>query len=267
MTLSAASPDLALALNGFPGVKKVQLRGRNAAISNAYETVWLPGATYARLSSATALEVVSSTANDAAAGTGARTVVVESVLASGAVSTETVTLNGTTAVALVATTTIAVNRFYVATVGSGASAAGTIDCRTVSGSTIKSQIITTADILGRNLATDFIYTIPTGYTGVLKTVEFSATGVTGDLTCVVEVTTSDGITFNAGAGKSSLYVTGFNGAMGKVHFGVGQVIPALAQIELRALVSAGAGDLVAMADLFLIDANFNHLGGGQTFLT
>lgn len=71
--------------------------------------------------------VKSSSVSDASAGTGARTMVISYVDATGATAgTETVTLNGTTAVNLVTTTKCFIEKIVVATVGSGGSNAGTI---------------------------------------------------------------------------------------------------------------------------------------------
>lgn len=72
----------------------------------------------------------SSSASDAAAGTGARTIKLTyvSIAADGTIArkTETVTLNGTNAVATVATDIAGVERIDVMTVGSGGVPAGTI---------------------------------------------------------------------------------------------------------------------------------------------
>ena len=251
--------ELLLALNAFPGITRISLRGRNAAISSAAETVWGPGATFAQMTSATALEAVSSSANDTSAGTGARTIIVRGLDSNYLPVTQTVTLNGVTPVALT-TNLVAVNRVSVATAGSGLTNAGTIDVRTVSGSTIKKQI-STGPTLGLGLDADFVFTIPSGYVGVLRKVSWSATLVTGDITVYLQTTTSTGtIQSTRGASKSSLSNTGFNTAIGEIDFGVGLILAAKDLLELRAIVSAGAGDLVAMADLILVNQS-NALWG------
>lgn len=71
--------------------------------------------------------VKSSSASDAAAGTGARTIKITYVDSTGATSgTETATLNGTTAVNLVSTNKCFIEKIEVLTVGSGGANAGTI---------------------------------------------------------------------------------------------------------------------------------------------
>ena len=72
------------------------------------------------------MTLVSSSASDSAAGTGARTVVVEYLNGDLDYSFELVTLNGTTPVNMVATDVRWVQAVHVATVGSGAKAAGNI---------------------------------------------------------------------------------------------------------------------------------------------
>lgn len=255
-------PNLITALNGHAGITRLVLRGRNPAISTSAETVWNAGATYAKLTAATPLEVVSSSANDTANGTGARTVVVRGVDSSYLPITETVTLNGTTPVALTAVTHLAVNRFYVATVGSGGVNAGNIDVRAVTGSVVVSRIASAVQ-LGQGRASDFIFTVPDEYTAVIGDIHFSATGVTGDLSVYLNSSDENGVLTCLGAGKSSLYVTAFNGARGAIHFGSGLVVPEKTLIELRCIASAGAGDLVAQAEIFLVNKSKALWGKGE----
>lgn len=73
------------------------------------------------------MSIVSTSANDAAAGTGARTVVIEYLNGSLDLSMEVVILNGTTPVTTVATDVRWVNSVYVATAGTGGAPAGQID--------------------------------------------------------------------------------------------------------------------------------------------
>ncbi len=239
------------------GITKVQLRGRNGAATNTAYTLWASGAAnYAQMLTGTACEVVSSSASDAAAGTGARTVVVKGLDASYVPFTETVTLNGITPVALTNTSIVAVNRFYVATTGNGLANAGTIDVRTVSGSTVKSRINTDVSVgLGLGEAAEFIYTVPAGYNALLKPVDFGGTTLTGALTVNVRLHDVNGVKRDVGAGKSSLYVTGFNGGVGKINFGDGFLVPEKTLIEGRCYVSAGTSEVVAMADLMVASSS------------
>lgn len=97
---------------------------------NVEETVWSYGGLYVPLSGPSTLSIVSSSALDTAAGTGARTISLTGVDAAFNQQIETVVLNGTTPVV---TTTVwrGVNCTKVITAGTGATNAGTV---TVSGS-------------------------------------------------------------------------------------------------------------------------------------
>lgn len=123
--------------------------------------------TYQTPTSAAALEILSSDANDTAAGTGARTVYVEGLDASGDILTETVTMNGTAAVAL-ANSFLRVFTMYVATSGTYASVSapsnvGTITLRGSGGGSTWAVInVDGAFGLGRSLISP--YTVPNGYT-------------------------------------------------------------------------------------------------------
>jgi hypothetical protein len=73
------------------------------------------------------MSIVSNSANDAAAGTGARTIVIEYLDGNLDFSFELITLNGTTPVNTIATDIRWVQAMHVATAGSGGKAAGQID--------------------------------------------------------------------------------------------------------------------------------------------
>lgn len=89
------------------------------------EDVWDGEGAYSFLSSATALKISSSSTDDAAAGTGARTVRVIGLDSNWNEVSQDVTLNGQTGVSL-STSLIRVYRAYVLTVGTGGVNAGNI---------------------------------------------------------------------------------------------------------------------------------------------
>lgn len=239
------------ALGSYAGVRKILLRGRNASITTSAETIYRSSNAYSRLSSAVAMEVVSSSADDAAAGTGARTVVVVGLDSNYEEVTQTATMNGATPVAL-STNLLAVNDFYVATAGSGGVNAGTCQVRTVSGSTVQSTLAIDSPF-GTGQAADFIYTIPSNHVGVLKCVRYSGATITGDLTVFIQTISSDGVIKRIGCDTSSLYVTGFNGAQGYIDFFSGIRIEEKTQIQAMVLASAGVGAVVAMGELLVLE--------------
>ena len=138
--------------------------GHNSDIDTAAEeTVWDGGGDYpwSSLTSAQALEIVSSDVNDTAAGTGARTVEVQGLDSDYGVQTETVTLNGTTAVDLT-NTYLRVFRLKVLTAGSGGENAGIITLRLDGAGATVGQITA-----ANNQSLMAVYTIPAGKTALM----------------------------------------------------------------------------------------------------
>ena len=117
------------------------------------------GETYSWPTSAAATTIVSDSADDAAAGTGARTVQIQGLDANYGLLTQTVTLNGATPVS-VPTALIRVFRMKVATAGSGETNAGNVDVK--HSTTILARV--TAGF-GQTLMA--LYTIPLGKVGRL----------------------------------------------------------------------------------------------------
>ena len=157
--------DLQVARNQIMGHSSVFVSGFNATVGTTYETVWSESTVYAYLTSASVIEISSSSANDTAAGTGARTVTIYGLDASYNQISETVTLNGTSAV----NTTLSYLRVFhllVNTAGSGGAAAGTIYAGTGALTAGKPAVVYgvyTAD----GGSTAAIYTVPAGYTGYI----------------------------------------------------------------------------------------------------
>ena len=90
---------LAVAKGDFTGYSNVSKFGYNPTVgSSDYESIWEGSNAYPWMSAADQLEVLSSSANDTSAGTGARTVELQGLDSSWNLLTETVTMNGTSAV-------------------------------------------------------------------------------------------------------------------------------------------------------------------------
>lgn len=102
--------------------------------------IWANGAYVLPPSSGVQLSLVSTSASDAAAGTGIRSVYIDYLDANLAPQSEVVTLNGTTPVLTVATNIRFVNSFYMKTYGSGKMSAGVITAS--NGATVHEQINT-----------------------------------------------------------------------------------------------------------------------------
>ncbi len=127
------------------------------------------------------LELVSSSANDAAAGTGIRTVNVAYIDQLGALQiSDPITLNGTTAVAITWKAKC-ILWIQATTVGSGGVAAGNIDVRIVSGAVVQERVTA-----GGNRSLSARFMVPTGYEAFVPTWE--AHSVNQDMDCRLRAT-------------------------------------------------------------------------------
>lgn len=163
----------AATIGAVPGAARIAMLGNNPSIDTATqpEDVW-SGAELGTLNgidhrfiprpqnSAVSMEVVSSSANDAAAGTGARTVTIAYLDALYAAQTVTLTLNGTTPVAL-PVPVMRVNSLRVATSGTfGGSNIGNLSVRLAGGLGATFSYLRA----GNGLARTSLYTVPAGQT-------------------------------------------------------------------------------------------------------
>lgn len=149
--------------------------GRKNNLENVRCDVWEgPTCQYVFPSAPMQMRIVSTSASDAAAGTGVRTMEITFLDANYVQKTETITLNGTTPVNTVATDILRVNRTRSVTVGSGGSAAGTISLTNVAGS-VTYDIIPATFVSSRKA----IYTVPANKTGYIAHWQASSGAATG----------------------------------------------------------------------------------------
>lgn len=142
-------------MGAVPGYTRVALLGHNPNIptSGTAADVWEGGGNYPLLAAASQLEILSSSAVDTAAGTGARTVLIQGLDANWLSISETVTLNGTTPVTTV-NSYLRVNLLTTTSAGSGGQNAGDLTLRVVGGGT--TQSIARA---GYGFGRDAVYTV------------------------------------------------------------------------------------------------------------
>lgn len=165
--------ELQVARGQIQGHRNVTVFGFNPDVDTTQVSVWPLPSLITFPASAIQMTVSSTSADDTAAGTGARTVVVQGLDANYNEVTETVTLNGQTAVTMTASL-LRVNYAYVATAGSGNSAAGDIYIGT---GTVTAGIPATAyDIIkfDYNATTTGSFTVPAGYTAYVSQGLFSS---------------------------------------------------------------------------------------------
>jgi len=157
--------ELQVSRGQIQGHSVVTIAGYNSNVDTTWAMI-TPVGTLSYAATALQMTVSSSSANDTSAGTGARTVVVNGLDANYAVISETVTLNGQTAVTMT-NSFLRVNSIVVATAGSGLENAGIIY---VGSGTVTSGVPATIyNVIqaGFNTTTSSQYTIPAGYTGYL----------------------------------------------------------------------------------------------------
>jgi hypothetical protein len=165
--------ELQVARGQIQGHKTLFKFGNNDDIDGSLETIWSQGGLYAYPAAATVMKVSSSSNDDDAAGTGARTVTVSGLDANYNEVSETVELDGQTEV-LTTTQFIRVSRAFVVTAGSGGTAAGTIYVGTGMVTAGVPATIYAVITLGDNQTTMAVWTVPAGYTLYITGGTFSA---------------------------------------------------------------------------------------------
>lgn len=149
----------------YAGLEPFAKFGFNSSVSNnAYEQVWAGSTPYTYPTTAAVLSISSNDADDTAAGTGARTILVQGLDSNYDLQEETVTLNGTSTVNTV-NSYIRVNRMAVTSSGTQRVNDGDITA-THSGTSIA---IIPAEF---GVTQQLIYTVPNGYS--LYLYEFAA---------------------------------------------------------------------------------------------
>lgn len=148
-----------------PGVNHIEKFGMNIDVDSDKETIWDGGGIYTYLSTGEKLSVTSSSVNDSASGSGARTVEIQGCNDAGEVILETVEVGS-------ASTQLFKRVFRVKVVTSGASGVneGIIDITSVVSTTVVAQIGvdgTGSHAAGRGQTFMALYTIPTGKTGYI----------------------------------------------------------------------------------------------------
>ena len=154
--------------NQIQGHSSVIVFGYNPDIDTSEESIWPNGGEVPHPTVASVLKISSGDNNDDGdpAGTGARTVYIEGLDGDYNVVSETVTLNGQTAVNTT-NSYLYVNQFYVVTVGSGGENAGIIYAGTGTVTSGVPAVIYDLIAAGYNNRTTSHYCVPAGFTGYM----------------------------------------------------------------------------------------------------
>lgn len=229
--------------NYYPERKPGRILGRATAnVQNTLRDLWEgPTPLYVFPTVAQQMHVVSDSANDAAAGTGARTVYIHYLDGNYNEQTELVTLNGVTPANTVATNILRINGFHVGSVGSGGTTAGNISL-TNTGGTVTYGYIS----VGFNTAHQGVFTIPAGYTGYANHFQASS-GSTGTHFCQIgfRSTSHEGILL-PGVFYSNDVISGQNTGYA-ANYPIPFVIPAMADIKISAVSDAVNANVTACA--------------------
>lgn len=194
------------------------------------------GTTYVYPTTAAAMKVSSGSANDAAAGTGARTILVAGLDANYARISEVVTLNGQTQVT---TTNSFLRVLYteILTVGSGAAQAGIIYVGTGSATAgVPSTVYWQSEVSYNNFAFAG-YTVPAGYTAYVTSYTLTSQSTTTliNVSCALVV-------YEYGQGFAEIQSTArltSNGNFDR-HFDFPIAISEKCDFELRAWATTGS---------------------------
>lgn len=213
--------------------------GYNPDIDTSEESVWPDGGVIPHPTVASVLAIVSSSANDTAAGTGARTVYIEGVDGDYNFVSETVTLNGTTNVSTTEEF-LYVNSMYVVTAGSNGANAGEITAKV---STTLYDLIA----VGYNNSTTAHYCVPAGYTGYMVAGIITAGQASGStsVTAYLKQHGPDGLV-RVGA------VSTLNNGSIQYDFDPPYVIPAKNCVGATAIGSAANNSVSAFFNIILV---------------
>ena len=238
--------ELQVARGQIQGHRNVTVFGFNGDVDQTQVSVWPLPSLITFPAAALQMTVSSTSANDTAAGTGARTVVVQGLDANYNEVTETVTLNGQTAVTMSASL-LRVNYAYVATAGSGNSAAGDIYIGT--GTVTAGVPATSYDIIkvDYNTTTTGSYTVPAGYTAYVAQGLFS-TGQPSGTTQVQGRLLTRGLN-NI---RMTAAITTLNNGVANYVFEYPLAVPEKTTIEATAIASANNNAVSSMFVILLV---------------
>jgi len=195
----------------------VQKFGENQDVdSAAIEDIWSYGGVRPKPGDAELFNIVSTSTNDTAAGTGARLVLVSGLDENYNVQEEYVSMNGTSNVSTV-NTYRNINRLLVATVGSAEANQGAITATGATSTNVMAEIPTSYNITQQSH-----YQVPDGYIGYIKNLTISSYKADGSGTRQSEISLWMQI---PGFAEYRTFVYGVNSAT--------QTVPALAGTIVR----------------------------------
>ena len=209
--------------------------GINNAVGTSFETIWTASSVYSYLAAASVLKISSGSADDASAGTGARTVRIEGLDANYAEISETVILNGQTAVNTV-NSYLRVSSLIVLTAGSGGVNAGILYAGTGTVTSGVPQNVFAQIEVGYCKSQMALWTVPAGYTAYITSYAFTSNSSTANnqITGAVIIRPFGGVfSFEATAKMEG-------GNSFDRHFDTYLVVQEKSDIQMQVLASAAA---------------------------
>lgn len=209
---------------------------RTATVQNVRVDLWDgPTGTYVPPATPIQMQVVSTSASDGVAGTGAQTVHIHYLDNNYNVNSVIVTMNGTTPVLTIPTNIIRVNGFHVTSVGSSGAAVGTISLQAVGGAVTYGLISAT-----HNRARMPVFTVPAGMVGYIKNWQVSSASAAAAIVEVdLRATCHDGLLLPGVFIMQDQAVGQY--IIENVTYDPPLVIPAMTDVKCTA-ISAGATD-------------------------
>lgn len=229
--------------------RSVTVFGFNPDIDTTELVVWPNGASVAYQHPGDLITVSSSNANDTSAGTGARTVTLYGLDENHDEISETIALNGQTAVTSTKKFSH-VNLMTVATVGSGGKNAGLVYAGT--GTVTAGVPANTFNLIetGFNQSTSAHYTVPAGYTGYLMNGSISSGQASGSTAVIGKLVL---------IGPDQVYrvaaVSALNNGFATYDFKLPIALPEQFTVEARAYGTASNNYVSAFFQILLVKNN------------
>jgi hypothetical protein len=216
--------------------------GRNSAVNNVRCDLWDgPTCTYVFPTAAQQMTIVSSSASDTLAGTGAQKVMIHYLDNNYNMQAETISLNGTTPVNTVATNILRINAFHIYQLGSGGASVGNISVKNLAGAVTYSYVQ-----LGYDAARQAIYTVPSGMVGYINHWQASSGTASGShFTRIALRATAHEGNLLPGVFRAIDEVGTLNNGM-EITLPIPIRIPAMADVKMTAISDSASANAITM---------------------
>lgn len=245
-----------IALGSVKGWQCIHKFGHNSDLGTGIEDIWNAGGVYTYLTSAVSLEAISTSADDAAAGTGARTIRVEGLDADFKEVSEDITMNGLSATTATTQTFLRINRAYVLTTGTyGVGSAGDITIRTESAGATHAKIEYTTDGTAWDMGQTQLarYTVPAGKVAFVTSLDLGIDGTKRADIVMFQRQNADTISAPFTAKRVVKSIDGFSGDY-LMEFDGPLIFPAKTDIIFKGRLTSGANGRVHVSfDIFVGD--------------